>query len=104
MGYLCLCSAELPSAHYKPCCLLKPSNACVYHLCRVCKQIKQFPDWVATHSPGSGFAFVANANQIANRHPNLVHTRKPPQLVLRKRDYKSLLSSMDRQQIPRVYG
>ncbi|KAL3147880.1 hypothetical protein ABBQ32_002601 [Trebouxia sp. C0010 RCD-2024] len=58
---------------------------------RVYKQIKQFPDWVASHSPGSGFDFVANVYQIANRHPNLVHTLKPPQLVLRKRDYEVTL-------------
>lgn len=55
------------------------------------KQIKQFPDWVASHTPGSDFDFVANVYQIANRHPNLVHTHKPPQLVLRKRDYEVTL-------------
>ncbi|KAL3151108.1 hypothetical protein ABBQ38_012975 [Trebouxia sp. C0009 RCD-2024] len=58
---------------------------------RVYKQIKQFPDWVASHSPGSSFDFVAKVYQIASRHPNLVHTHKPPQLVLRKRDYEVTL-------------
>ncbi|KAL3155475.1 hypothetical protein ABBQ38_011029 [Trebouxia sp. C0009 RCD-2024] len=54
---------------------------------RVYKQIKQFPNWVATHSPGSDFDFVAKVYHIANRHPNMVHTHKPPQLVFRERDY-----------------
>ncbi len=67
------------------------SIACDYHLCRVYKQIKQFPDWVATHSPGSNFDFVAKVYRIANRHPNLVHTIKPPQLALRKKDYEVTL-------------
>jgi len=57
----------------------------------VYKQIKRFADWVKTHSPGSDFDFVANVYKIANRHPNLVHTRKPPQLVLRKGDYEVTL-------------
>lgn len=60
-------------------------------LCRVYKQIKRFADWVESHSPGSDFEFVANVYKIANLHPNLVHTREPPQLSLRKGDYEVTL-------------
>ena len=62
-----------------------------FSLCRVYKQIKRFNDWVETHSPGSDFDFVSNVYKIANCHPNLVHTRKSPQLVLRKGDYEVTL-------------
>lgn len=60
-------------------------------LCRVYKQIKRFKHWVKSHSPGSDFDFVANVYKIANRHPNLVHTRKPPQLAVKKGDYEVTL-------------
>ena len=60
-------------------------------LCRVYKQIKRFGNWVESHSPGSDFHFVASVYKIANCHPNLVHTRKSPQLVLRKGNYEVTL-------------
>ena len=60
-------------------------------LCRVYKQIKRFRNWVESHSPGSDFHFVANVYKIANCHPNLVHTRKSPQLVLRQGNYEVTL-------------
>lgn len=59
--------------------------------CRVYKQIRDFTGWVKSHSPSSDFTFVAHVYKVANRHPNLVHTRKLPQLVLEKRDYEVTL-------------
>lgn len=90
VGQQVLCIAEvcLASARCFQCGQHMMSHA---YLRRVCKQIKHFAYWMRTHSPGSDLDFVADVYKIANRHPNLVHTHKPPRLALSKRDYEVTL-------------
>ncbi len=101
MGTLCLCFAELPFAQQDfYCSSWGLSIACDPHLCRVYKQVKQFPQWVAMHSPGSNFEFIAKVYQIANCHLNLVHTIRDPQLAPTK-DYEVTLGQYERPAKPR---
>ncbi|DBB09782.1 TPA: hypothetical protein ACH3X3_001411 [Trebouxia sp. C0006] len=95
--WITLVAQQLPELALRMLLLLKPwerdahVTITLQSAGRVYKQIKRFGNWVESHSPGSDFHFVASVYKIANCHPNLVHTRKSPQLVLRKGNYEVTL-------------